>query len=511
MRAVSLPSRLLAALILSGVLMASAQAQPSGRGPREGAAEAGPAARPATQPPALPPLSITHHSVTLPDGTTLKFTATAGALRTVDAQGAPQYDLAYISYALDDADPRTRPVAVAFNGGPGAASAWLQLGALGPWRLPMSGDANAPSAPPVVVPNAETWLRFTDLVFLDPVGTGYSRFLSQSEDLRKQVWSVGGDVDVMAAAIRRWVAQSGRAVSPKYIVGESYGGVRGPRVVRALQTEQGIGVAGLVLVSPVIDMAARTQALDPLGWATRLPTMTAIARAATAPPDQPIDRAALADVESYAIGDYLRDLLRGDSDRDAVGRMVARVTTLTGLDPELVRARGGRVDTTTFTRELHRAQGQTISDYDGSVTAPDPFPDSFFSNHDDAVTDSLNAPVTSAMLDLYGRELKWLPDLPYRLLNIQAARQWDFGRQRPESATALRVSLALDPHFRVLIGHGLFDLVTPYFATQLILNQFPPDLGKRVRLIVMPGGHMFYTRDASRQTLRDAAAPMFAE
>jgi carboxypeptidase C (cathepsin A) len=189
----------------------------------------------------LPPDSTTKQTLALP-GRTLAFTATAGSIRLFDDKGEPQADLAYTSYLLDGTDPRTRPVAFVFNGGPGSASAWLQLGNAGPWRLAINADAVSSSTSPDLQPNAETWLDFTDLVFIDPVGTGYSRFVATGEDVRKRFFSVDGDVNSIALMIRRWLEKSDRLLSPKFVVGESYGGIRGPKIVRNLQTDQGIGV-----------------------------------------------------------------------------------------------------------------------------------------------------------------------------------------------------------------------------------------------------------------------------
>jgi len=442
-------------------------------------------------------------------GRTLSFTATAGALRTFDAQGAPQVEVAFIADTIDTAEPAKRPVTFVFNGGPGAASAYLDIGLTGPWRLPLDGSALAPSAPPVVAPNAETWLDFTDLVFIDPPGTGFSRFLASGDDVRKRVWSVEGDVDVLAATIRRWLAQNGRATSPKYVLGESYGGFRGPRVVRALQTNEGIGVDGLIMVSPVLDFAGPGGEFDRVNLVTHLPSMAAAARERGGA----VQLAALADVEAYAAGALMTDLLRGLQDRAAVARIEAKVAEFTGLDPAVVHEHEGRVDVPTFLRSLHRADGVVGSLYDASELSPDPFPEWSFSNHPDFVFDGIRAPLTSAMLDLYGHVLKWLPDAPYEVMNTRVGREWDYGRGgRPESVSALRTALALDPRLRVLIGHGLTDLVTPYFQTRLLLNQLPPTVtGERVRLVVNPGGHMFYMRDESRKAFRDAARALYSE
>jgi carboxypeptidase C (cathepsin A) len=220
----------------------------------------------------------------------------------------------------------------------------------------------------------------------------------------------------------------------------------------------------------------------------------------------------MADVEAYAAGPYLTDLVRGAADPEAVARVSAKVADLTGLDPTLVRQHHGEIDTNTWLRERLRANGEVASPYDTTVTDPDPFPYSSFSNHPDPITDALRGPVTSAMVDLYQQRLNWLPEgrETYELLNGAVAGAWDYGRfGSPESVSMLRAALALDPRLRVLIGHGLTDIVTPYFATQLELNTFPPALGARVKLVVLPGGHMFYARDASRQAFRAAAAELY--
>src|SRR3954447_24102158 len=189
----------------------------------------------------LPPDSTTKQTLALP-GRTLSFTAIAGSIRLFDDKGEPQADIAYTPYQLDDSERASRPVTFLFNGGPGASSAWLQLGAAGPWRLSIGGDGAVASASPDLLPNAEPWLDFTDLVFIDPVGTGYSRFVAQGEDVRKRFFSVDGDVGSIALVIRRWLEKHDRLLSPKFVTGESYGGIRGPKVVRNLQTRQGVGV-----------------------------------------------------------------------------------------------------------------------------------------------------------------------------------------------------------------------------------------------------------------------------
>ncbi len=435
------------------------------------------------------------HSVVLPGGP-LRFTAAVQTIRLVNDAGAAQADIVATSFT---AEGTNRPVTFALNGGPGASSAWLNLGALGPWRLPFSGTAPgatpSPAASPTLVDNAETWLAFTDLVFIDPAGTGWSRVLG-GDDARRRLFSVEGDVSSLAEAMRRWLEANGRVASPKFIVGESYGGFRGPRLVRALRQEQGIGVAGLVLVSPVLDFGGRSNDLDPLNWVARLPSMAAVARAAES-------RAAVQDAEGYAATDYLLDLVRGEADAAAVDRASARVAALTGLDPARVRRQAGRPDIGTFLRE-RGPPGRLASAYDATLSIPDPFPAAAGNQVPDPLLAGLRAPLTSAALVMYAQRLGWRPEgqpgARYDVLDEGVNRAWDYGRgDRPESLSSLRFSLALDPRFQVLVVHGLYDLVTPYFASKLLLDQIPPiGPAERVGLRAYAGGHMFYSLDASR-------------
>jgi carboxypeptidase C (cathepsin A) len=451
----------------------------------------------------LPADVTTQHTLELPDRT-LRFAATAGAVGLTDDKGAPRADVAFIAYRLDGADPRNRPVTFVFNGGPGMASGWLQVGAVGPWRIRLGADATIPSASPDPMPNAETWLDFTDLVFIDPPGTGFSRILAAGDEARRSLWSVDGDIAALAEVIRRWLDRNERGISPKYLLGESYGGFRGPRLARVLQSDRGVGVAGLVLVSPALEIGGGGRAFDPFRWVTRLPSMAAASRAAKGriTPDM------LADVEQYASTDYLLDLLRGVRDPASVARMSEHVADLTGLDPTLVARYRGRIDSDVFLHELRRTEGRVASAYDSTITRADPFPHAASSEYADPVLDGMKAPVSSAMVAIYAGRLHWFPDNAYKLANDEVFRQWQWGRglARPEAVSHLQAALALDPRMHVLIAHGMFDLVTPYFATKLILDQMPDVAGPdRVRLAVYPGGHMFYTDDGSRAALREAS------
>ncbi|MBM6594311.1 S10 family peptidase [Microvirga pudoricolor] len=451
----------------------------------------------------LPGDSVTRHSLDI-GGRTLSFTATAGTLTLTDPQGSPQADIAYVAYTRDDTDAKTRPVTFAVNGGPGASSAYLHLMAIGPWRLPVGAASISPSAPPALVPNAETWLDFTDLVFIDPPGTGYSRVLG-GEQARNQFYSVGGDIDGLAAVVTRWLKEKDRLLSPKFFVGESYGGFRGPLLAQKLQSDQGIGLSGLVLVSPVLDFDWLDQSsAAPWMDVSRLPSLAAANRAMRGP----VTRDGMRDVEAYASGEYMADLLRGLQDPAAVERASRRVAEFTGLDPALVKRLGGRVSGGAFQREIRRSSGEVVSAYDADVASYDPDPTAFFARFEDPVLTGLTAPLTSAILDHLTRTLNYKAEGRYELLNnaVNRAWRWGGGRDAVENLDELRQSLALDAKMRVLVVHGFTDLVTPYYANQLLLNQLP-DYGpeKRVSLQVYGGGHMFYSRDGSRQDfLRDA-------
>jgi len=453
----------------------------------------------------LPPDSTTQHTLSLP-GRTLAFTATAGSIRLFDDKGEPQADIAYTAYQLDGADSASRPVTFFFNGGPGAASAYLQLGAAGPWRIAIGGDEATPSARPELQPNTETWLDFSDLVFIDPVSTGFSRFVASGEDVRKRFFSIDGDVNSIALTIRRWLEKSGRLLSPKYVAGESYGGIRGPKIVRNLQTQQGIGVRGLILVSPLLDFR-EFGGSSLLQYVISLPSMAAVAREAK----DGVSRAEMADVELYARGEFVADLLKGEADAEAAKRVADKVAALTGIDPAVSRRLAGRFDVMEFRREYDRKNGRVTGRYDASVLGTDPYPDSSSFHFSDPSGDALLAPLTSAAFDLTTRILNWRPDGSYRLLNGGVERAWDFGRgiSPPESTSELRETLALDPKLKVLVAHGLFDLATPYFGSKILLDQLPAyATPERVKLVVYPGGHMFYSRDTSRRAFRAEAEAM---
>lgn len=476
-----------------------------------------PAAQPARSeaaaveaPTRLPAAVATRHRLELPDRS-LAFTATAGALVITDDRGREEAEIGFVAYVLETADGTERPVTFAMNGGPGAAAAYLHLGAMGPWRLPMGEGAVVPSQPTQLVANAETWLDFTDLVFIDPAGTGFSRLIDADDRLRERYLSIEGDIEAAARFILAWLGENGRMTSPTYFVGESYGGFRGPLLAERLQTTDGVGLAGMVLVSPVLDFGWWRQAdHGPLPRISVLPSLAAAAMEKTGDFSPEALRAA----EDYAAGEYLADLMRGLRDEAAVARIVARVAEITGLDPEVVARHAGRIGIGDFAREIFAAEGRIASLYDAGVTGEDPAPERRDARLLDPVLDGMTAPLTTAMLAHYHDTLGWMPERRYLLLSRRVNRGWDWGggQMPPEVMGALRQVLALDPELRLLVAHGYTDLVTPYFASELVLRQLPAEIaGTRLRQATYRGGHMFYTRDASRRAFREDAAWLYGD
>lgn len=457
----------------------------------------------------------TEHTIMI-GGKELRFNPTAGYITLRNSETLkPIADIAYQAFTLKDRNAATRPVTFAFNGGPGYASAWLNLGALGPWRLNMDAAGAVPSAPPRLTDNQESWLPFTDLVFIDPAGTGFGRL--HDKEARSSLWSVDGDINSLATTIRRWVQDNGRTASPKYLLGESYGGFRVPKIAHELQTDQGLGVNGLIMVSPALDFARRRSS-GPLSYAAPLPSMAATAIASRAG-SGPVTREDVAGVEDFASSAFLVDMVRGRSDPDAVKRLVERVTEITGLERSIVARHAGRISTSTFIREIYRAKGQVPSIYDGLVAGLDPDRYSKDNEAEDQMRLGLHAPIVQAMTGMYRDKLKWVyPDGRYMFQNKQAGRAWKWGRRSPEAVSALASTMALDPNMKVLVVHGLTDLATPYFETRMVLDDMAP-IGKtpenkggglsaataknRIKFQVYRGGHMFYSLDTSRKAFRD--------
>ena len=442
----------------------------------------------------LPPPAITEQTVDL-GGRVLKFKASIGAMPIKDElSGELLAEVVTTAFILTGGNdkPETgacRPIVFAFNGGPGAGSAWLDLGALGPWRLPLTGAALAPSAPPLVSDNRESWLDFADLVFIDPPGAGFSRLAGP--EAHKKFWSVEGDVELLASVVRRWLQQAKKLDCPKFLVGESYGGFRAPKVARALQESENIGVDGLILLSPILDFGWMDGRNNPLEDAARLPSLAASHSEAK-------DRSEVAGAESYASGDYLADLLRGPRDAAAQERIAGKVAALTGLAPERVRRLQGRIGARDWVFEADPSGRSVASLYDGTTMEANATPGRRPQEWSDPVLDGLRAPLATAMTALAVEKLKWPVETRYEILNDRVSESWNWGSRRRslEAMTDLRRAQALDPRLKILVAQGLYDLVAPYYANKLLLDLDPPvGAPDRIGFLALPGGHMFYSVD----------------
>jgi carboxypeptidase C (cathepsin A) len=468
--------------------------------------EAKPADKPADKP-ALPPLPAPAHvqqSIQL-DGKPLKYTVTVGSLPVRDKDGKPAGDVVVTAYTVDGDN---RPVTFAFNGGPGASSVYLNFGALGPKHMSAGNEGDSPSDPVTLTDNQGTWLDFTDLVFIDPIGTGFSRSLVPEDQAKKLFYSTTPDIQYLSRIIYDWLVQNNRLASKKYLVGESYGGFRGPRITHYLQAQLGVAMNGVVLVSPYLnpDQDANGD-MSPLPWMMTLPSITA----AHLEREKKLTPEAMADVIAYTQGEYATTLLKGRADEAAQKKMIERVTEMTGLDAQFVKYSGGRIETEAYLREVHREEGKLGSVYDSNVTSFDPFPFAPEQRANDPILASIIAPLTTAMVDFVTRTVGWKVDARYNALSGEVNRLWDRGDNdlRKGAVPDLRQSVAADPKLRVLIVHGWNDLSCPFMGSVLTVDQMPvmgdPD---RVAVHEFPGGHMFYTRDASRLALRSDVKEM---
>lgn len=458
--------------------------------------------------PPLPPDAHTQQSIEL-NGKTLRYTVTVGTLVARDKEGKEAGQVVYTAYTVEGAN---RPVTFAFNGGPGASSVYLNFGAIGPKHLANVGnEGDSPSDPATLVDNPGTWLDFTDLVFIDPIGTGFSRSSVSEAETRKLFYSTQADIEYLSRAVYDWLVKNGRLTSRKYLVGESYGGFRGPRITHYLQSQLGVAMNGVVLVSPYLNPTIEDNGdLSPIPWMVTLPSITA----AHLEREHKLTPQAMSDVIAYTMGDYATDIFKGRTDPQATDRVVKRVTEMTGLDPEFVKHSGGRLETGAYLREVFREEGKIGSVYDSNVTSYDPFPYSPDQRSNDPLLETLIAPTTTAMVDFVTRTVGWKVDARYNALSYEVNRQWDGGDElRKGSVEDLRQAVAADPKLRVIIAHGWNDLSCPFMGSILTVNQMPLMGTDTTRVAVReyPGGHMFYTRESSRLELRKDVMDMVSK
>ena len=466
-----------------------------------------PADKSAAEKSALPPLPAEAHAqqTIVLDGKTLHYTVTVGALPVRDGDGKIAGEVVVTSYTMEGAN---RPVTFAFNGGPGASSVYLNFGAIGPKHLDAGNEGDSPSDPTNLVDNQGTWLDFTDLVFIDPIGTGFSRSLVPEAEAKKLFYSTTPDIEYLSRVVYDWLVKNDRLSSRKYLVGESYGGFRGPRITHYLQSQLGVALNGVVLVSPYLNPTIESDGdLSPLPWMMTLPSITA----AHLEREKKLTPEAMTDVIAYTQGEYATTLLKGRADEGATQKMIAKVTEMTGLDPSFVKYSGGRIETSAYLREVHREEGKLGSVYDSNVTSYDPFPFAPEQRANDPILASIVAPLTTAMVDFVTRTVGWKVDARYNALSYEVGRLWDRDADlRRGSVPDLREAVAADPKLRVMIVHGWNDLSCPFMGSVLTVDQMPV-MGDPTRVSVheFPGGHMFYTRNDSRMALRKDVMEMF--
>ena len=451
----------------------------------------------------LPADAVTEKSITLTGGRALAYTATAGTLALHDQAGEKIGAVFYTAYVAKGAEPATRPITFAFNGGPGAASAYLHLGLVGP-RIVDFGPQGNDGAAAKLVDNPDTWLAFTDLVMIDPLSTGWSRTVKP--DAASNYFHVRRDAEMMAKVIALYIANNSRSGSPKYLLGESYGGFRAAKVARALQSEQGLPATGVVMVSPMLETSLQwAGASNPFGAALHFPSLAAAELDRT----KTYSDAAMAEIERFALHDYLPTLAGPPPAGERAAQFYRTLARMTGLPVETVEKSRGYVRGP-YLAQL-RAQGQIASSYDGAFLMPDPFPESEWKRGGDPVLDGFTRALSGAFVGYARDELGFKTEMTYVLL-AEIAGKWEWGDRRnpPGVSDDIRTLLAFDPSFRLLVVHGRSDLITPHGVTRYVLDNIPPIGGpNRITLKLHRGGHMFYFDAAARKTFTKEAAEFY--
>jgi carboxypeptidase C (cathepsin A) len=471
--------------------------------------------------------SKTEHTLSLPDQQ-LRYTAFA-EWQTLFEQDLPIAEMFYVAYIAEGNQELPRSLTFVFNGGPGASSAYLHMGALGPKRVYFNANGSLPKPPVRVVDNFESWLLFTDLVFIDPIGTGFSRAIPQDKDSQDkstqkvnpdqenkskeiEFWEVERDLKTLGEFIQRFLSQNNRWLSPIFIAGESYGGFRVARLARKLQQEFGIGLSGAIVISPALEFSLLGGSdYNLTSWVTLLPSLAAAGayhnRARWA--GEPGDFQAHTDAaEQFARKTLIPLLAMGDAfPPNERQNAYQRMADLIGLPVALVERHAGRINIEVFAREVLRDQQRIVGLYDASITAIDPFPDRTVYEGIDPTLDGLDRMFTGAINSHLRDTLAVETDLTYNLLNFETFKAWkfdlkgDFKQGFIGAVDDLRVGMTLNPYMRVYITHGIFDLVTPYFASNYLadLMKLNAEIRPNLTLKHFRGGHMFYTWDQSRQ------------
>lgn len=462
----------------------------------------------------LPPAEeipiVTRHEVTV-NGKLLKYTATAGMLPLISAGGETEAHVFFMAYTADNAvKAGQRPLIFAFNGGPGSSSVWLHLGAAGPKRVEMLENGGMPPPPYKLTENAETWLDQADLVFIDPVGTGYSRTVKP--DQAAKFLSLKRDIESVGEFIRLYLTRYERWSSPLFLAGESYGTTRAAGLAGHL-VERGIAFNGIILVSTVLNFSTVSFTTgNELPYVLFLPTYTATAWFhKMLPPDLSRDLAAtLREVENWATGEYLQALNKGDrlppGERQETIRRLARYT---GLDERYIDNSNLRVEARRFSMELLREQKRTVGRFDSRLQGADLFAAAEQPDFDPSLA-AVRPPFTSTFNNYVRNDLGYKTDREYFIFG-EGVDKWDWETKNSfaDTSEALRSAFSKNPYMRLFVASGTFDLATPYLGTEYILNHLGLEQALRQNITTTryAAGHMIYTDTPSRSQLnRDIAA-----
>jgi carboxypeptidase C (cathepsin A) len=492
------------------------------RGPRpappsgepDGAAPAAAAA--ATPPPkAEEKISTTQHTIQI-GGQTIKYTAVAGTMLLKKEDGTPTASIFYIAYTKDDADLAKRPLTFAFNGGPGSSSVWLHMGTLGPKRVVMDPDGNPTPPPYRFTDNEYSLLDQTDLVFIDPVSTGYSRAIP--ETTAKNFHGLKGDLQSVGDFIRVYISRHERWTSPKFLAGESYGTTRASALSEHLQDELGINLNGIVLLSSVLNFG--TISFDPgndLPYPLFLPTYTAAAWFHNKLPKDLQSAGLLKAIEEskrFAAGPYTVALFKGDSiSAEERGTVVKNLARLTGLSPQYIEENNLRVRAGRFEKELLRDQHRILGRYDSRLEGVDE--DTAAANPEyDPSYSSVQGAFTAAWNQYVRSELKFESDLPYEVLTGRVS-PWSYEgyeNRYVNVATALREAMTQNASLKVFIAAGYYDLATPFFSAEYTVGHmdFDPKLRDHISLAYYEAGHMMYTQLKSLQKAKQDISKFMA-
>ncbi len=465
-----------------------------------------------------PVLSVTEGTVTI-GGKAVRYKATAGYMAMKDAKGEKtKASIFFIAYTkLDETDPAKRPVTFSFNGGPGSSSIWLHMGALGPRRVKMTDTGESLPPPYEMVENESSWLDLTDIVFIDPVTTGYSR-AAKGED-PKQFHGYVEDIASVGDFIRLYTTRYQRWSSPKFLIGESYGTTRASGLSDYLQERYGLYLNGITLLSSIMNFqTARFAPGNDLPYELFLPTYTASAwyhKRLGAPQAGGSLRAALTAAEKFVHDKYAPALARGDSLPDAERAALAKeMSALTGLPASFIEQRRLRVTIQAFVRELLKDRNRSVGRFDSRLTGIRYEPGTEQPDFDPSYEAVLGC-YTACFNDYVRRTLKFETDLPYHALTSEV-RPWNYSNVQNEylnTAELLHRAMSRNTHLRVWIANGYYDLATPYFATDYTVRLMGLDPAVRGNLsqTFYEGGHMMYMVPVELARLKADAAKFYAE